>query len=78
MRSYPSRPPIAQPPPAETTRADLPGRPGAAERAMTLEKNHLYHISLNGWFTEKLSLDERQARFLRDTLELWLPAETTD
>lgn len=45
---------------------------------MTLEKNHLYHISLNGWFTEKLSLDERQARFLRDTLELWLPAETTD
>lgn len=71
MRSYPSAPQPQPPVPAEPKRAELPGRPGAAERNLLIEQSAFLHVSLLGWYTDTVSLNERQARFLRDTLNQW-------
>lgn len=55
--------------------AILPGRRGYAERDLTVMRPEDTHIlvALNGWYTDTLTLNERQARFLRDTLARWFP-----
>lgn len=50
----------------------LTGRPGHAERDLMIERGDDLHISLTGWYTDKISLNDRQAKHLRDILTLWL------
>jgi hypothetical protein len=45
-----------------------PGRRGAAERDLMIEKGESIHISLTGWFTDKVSLTHAQAAVVRDAL----------
>lgn len=82
-RSYPARPTndtCSDAP--EPLHAELPNRPGAAERSMTLEWGWdtgsgvmLLTVNTTGWYDDAIDLDERQARFLRDTLNEWFPPE---
>jgi hypothetical protein len=60
------------PPVIEPQRSALAGRRGVAERDLLVEKGELLHISLTGWYTDKVSLNDRQARFLRDALNSML------
>jgi hypothetical protein len=71
-RSYPAVEQPAEVVPVALRRAELPGRRGAAERHLLIEGRDVLNISLIGWYTDKVSLDERQARFLRDTLNAWV------
>lgn len=78
-RSYPARP-EGNPAPVKTVieQVDLPGRPGAAERDLTLTwaDDDTFTLQLTGWYTTTVDLNERQARFLRDTLRnRWFPAD---
>lgn len=58
------------------TIAALDGRPGYAERDMALtRKGTDVTIALAGWYNTTLDLNERQALFLRDTLNSWFPNE---
>lgn len=51
-----------------------PGRRGAAERDLMIEKGERVHISLTGWYTDKVSLTPAQAAVVRDALNRMLPA----
>jgi hypothetical protein len=51
-----------------------PGRRGAAERDLMIERGERIHISLSGWFTDKVSLTHEQAATVRDALTRMLPA----
>jgi hypothetical protein len=53
----------------------LPGRLGHAERDLMVElveESGNLHISLSGWYTDKVSLNDRQAIFLRNVLNRYL------
>jgi hypothetical protein len=82
VRSYPAAPVPKEPETPEMKSAQLPGRPGATERwlgmdwfwSTTAGEMHLA-VETDGWYPTVLTLDERQARFLRDTLNEWFPDE---
>jgi hypothetical protein len=78
-RSYPARPE----PKGEGQRDlmqhwRLAGRPGAAEPHLAINATHngatpmRVEIELEGWLKSRVELNERQAIFLRDTLNDWL------
>lgn len=56
----------------------LPGRRGATERALDIHLTHAgvtpmrVEISLDGWFRDRVELNERQVRYLRDALDRFL------
>jgi hypothetical protein len=55
----------------------LTTRPGHAERDLTLtRRGGEITILLKGWYTTTVDLNDRQARFLRDTLNEWLGEES--
>lgn len=68
----------------EPKTATLAGRPGAAEPVLRLEWGTEPHsngpelsIRLGGWLIQRLDLNQRQAAYLRDRLNEWLPSDTT-
>lgn len=82
VRFYPTAPVPQEPLPPDSKVAKLPARRGAAERALTLDwyfsktQGAMQLLILTeGWFDESVHLDERQAKFLRDTLNEWFPDE---
>jgi hypothetical protein len=56
----------------------LPGRPGHAERALHIRRadNGDTEIHTAGWYPTTITLNDRQVRFLRDTLNEWLEEES--
>lgn len=53
--------------------AVLPIRLGHTEREMTLTRTgEDIDVALSGWYRDVVSLNDRQARFLRDRLNEWL------
>ena len=58
--------------------ADQPIRPGCAERQFQIAATAAgatpfrLHLSLAGWFTDRIELDERAARYLLDFLTMHL------
>jgi hypothetical protein len=45
-----------------------PGRRGEAARDLMIERGERIHISLSGWYTDKVSLSYEQAEKVRDAL----------
>lgn len=81
-RSYPALTQVAPPAPPPTERVELPGRPGAAERDMTLALHRaaptggdLLTIVTHGWTTAEMCLTTRQIHALRDALNTWFPPD---
>ena len=76
VRFYPTAPVPKPPEPAEPKRAELPGRPGAAERMMVVEwLAGGLTIAMHGWTSDVASLNPRKIAFLRDTLNDWFPPQ---
>jgi hypothetical protein len=75
-RSYPHVEPKPEGP-RHLTGAWLPGRPGHAERDLGIQRvDGDITIHTEGWYPTTLTLNDRQARFLRDTLNQWLGEES--
>jgi hypothetical protein len=73
-RSYPAIPQPETPAPAEPHRVELRGRRGAAERTMIVTSTPAgaspmtVEVALVGWYADRVTLDERQARRLLEVL----------
>lgn len=83
IRSYPARPEPKDAAP-ESREAGISGLPGAAQRNMFLKyvtvpadpPTCTLEVATDGWYRNVVTLDKRQARFLRDMLNDWFPPET--
>ncbi len=63
-----------EPPLIEPEIEYYPGRRGEAARDLMIERGEHIHISLSGWYTDKVSLTHEQAAHVRDALNRMLPA----
>lgn len=83
VRFYPTAPVPKQPEIPDSRHAEQPTRPGAAERRLVLDLDWNLNqgdwtlsMHTEGWYPSlDFEIDERQARFLRDTLLEWFPPE---